>query len=94
MRLAGPVTRIGEMRKNIAFLSENLNGSGRRPRHKWKKNIIKEIECEGVNWIELAQDILAAVSCEPRVLYGESADRLSASLLLVFTKCSTWTSLA
>jgi len=30
-----------------------------RPRHRWEDNIkmdIQEVECEGVEWIELAQD--------------------------------------
>jgi hypothetical protein len=28
-----------------------------RPRHRWEDNIKTEVGCEGVDWIELAQDM-------------------------------------
>jgi hypothetical protein len=38
-----------------------------RPKRKWEANIkmnLKEIECEDVDWIYLAQDISGGGSCE------------------------------
>jgi hypothetical protein len=38
---------------------KNLKGGDGRPRHRWKDNIridLMEIEWEGMNWIQLAQD--------------------------------------
>jgi hypothetical protein len=61
MRWAGHVARVGERGGVYRVLvgkheGERLLG---RPRHRWEDNImmdIQEMECGGMDWIELAQD--------------------------------------
>jgi hypothetical protein len=61
MRWAGLVARMGEARNAYRILvgkSEGKRPLG-RPRRRWVSNIkmdLREIECDGVNWIDLAQD--------------------------------------
>jgi hypothetical protein len=61
MRWAGHVLRMGEKRKAFRILvgkSEGRRPLG-RPRHRWVNNIkidLREIESDGVDWVDLAQD--------------------------------------
>jgi hypothetical protein len=61
LRWAGHVALMGVMRNVCKILF--IKPEGKRPleilRHKWENNIkmdVKEIGCEGVDWIHLAQD--------------------------------------
>ena len=56
MSLAGHVARMGEWR--LVGKPEGKRPLG-RPRRRWEYNIkmyLQEVECEGIDWIELAQD--------------------------------------
>jgi hypothetical protein len=61
MRRAGHITRMEESRGVYRVLVGNSEGKiplG-RPRHRWEDNIemdIQEMECEGMDWTDLAQD--------------------------------------
>ena len=61
MRLAGRTARIGERRVVYCVLAgkpEEKIPPG-RPRRRWEDNIkmdVQEIECGGMDWIELARD--------------------------------------
>ena len=61
MRRAGHVARMGESRGAYRVLvgkSEGKRPHG-RPRRRWKDNIkmdLRDVGCEGMDWIELAQD--------------------------------------
>jgi hypothetical protein len=63
MRWAGHVARIGEGRgvhKVLFGRPEGKRPLG-RPRHRWEENIkldLREIGIDGVNWIQLAQDMV------------------------------------
>jgi len=57
----GHVARVGERRVVYRVLVEKPEGKRplRRPRRGWEDNMkmdIQEVGCEGVDWIELAQD--------------------------------------
>ena len=60
MRWVGHVARMGERRGVYRFLmgkSEGKRPLG-RPRHAWEDNImlgLQEVQCGGMDWIELAQ---------------------------------------
>ena len=61
MRCAGHVARMGESRGVYRVLVGEAEGkrSLGRPRHRWEDNIkmdLQEVGCEGMDWIELAQD--------------------------------------
>jgi len=61
MRWTGLVARMGERRGVYRVLVGKLQGSRPlgRPRHRWENNItmdLQEVGCEGMDWIELAQD--------------------------------------
>ena len=61
MRLAGHVARMGESRGIYGVLVGKLEGKRLfgRPRLRWEDNIkmdLQEVECESMDWIELAQD--------------------------------------
>ena len=61
MRWAGPVARIGEKSGIYRVLVGKPEGKRPfgRPRRRWEDNIkmdLQEVECVGVDWIELAQD--------------------------------------
>ena len=61
MRWAGHVVRMGERRGVYRVLVGKCEGKRPhgRPRRRWKGNIemdIQQVECWGVDWIELAQD--------------------------------------
>jgi hypothetical protein len=61
VRWAGHVARMGESRvvyRGLVGTPEGKNTLG-RPRHKWENNIkmdLWEVECEGMDWIDVAQD--------------------------------------
>ena len=61
MRWTGHVARMGERRDVYRVLVGKPEGKiplG-RPRRRWENNIkmeLEEGECEGMDWIELAQD--------------------------------------
>ena len=61
MKLAGHAARMEESRcvyRVLVGISEERRATG-RPRHRWDDNIkmdIQEVECEGMYWIDLAQD--------------------------------------
>ena len=61
MRWAGHVARMMERRgvyRDLVRKSEGKRLLG-RPRRKWENNIrmgLQEVGCEGIDWIELAQD--------------------------------------
>ena len=59
--LAGHVARMGDRTGVFSVLVGNPEGkrSLGRPRHRWENNIkmdLQEVECGGMDWIELAQD--------------------------------------
>jgi hypothetical protein len=61
MRLAGYVARMGATRNAYRILVGKPKGKRplRRPRRRWVDNIkmdLREIGCDGMDWIELAQD--------------------------------------
>jgi len=61
MRWAGYVARMGEGKDVYKVLVGNPEGKRPlgRPRRRWEDNIkmgLQEVECGGVDWIELAQD--------------------------------------
>jgi hypothetical protein len=61
MRWAGDVARTGEKRNAYRILVGKPEGKRPlgRPRHRWEDNIImdlREIECGGMDWIDLGQD--------------------------------------
>jgi len=61
MRWAGRVARMGEGRVVYRVLVGKPEGRRPlgRPRHRWEDNIrmdLQELECGGMDWIELAQD--------------------------------------
>ena len=61
MRWAGHVARMGERKGVYGVLVGKPEGKGPlgRPRHRWEGNIrldLWEMGCEGMDWIELAQD--------------------------------------
>jgi hypothetical protein len=61
MRWAGHVARIGEKRGVYRVLVGKPEGKRpcRRPRLRWEDNIkmgLQEVECGGVDWMELVQD--------------------------------------
>jgi hypothetical protein len=52
---------MGERRGVCRFLVGKAEGKGPlgRPQHRWEDNIkmdLQEVGCEGIDWIELAQD--------------------------------------
>jgi len=60
-RLAGHVAHMGEERSVYRFLMGKPEGKRPlgRPRRRWEDNIkvdLQEVGCEGMDWIELAQD--------------------------------------
>jgi len=61
MRWAGNVARMGEgrgMYRDLVGKPERKNPSGRL-RRRWEDNIkmdLQELGCEGMDWIELAED--------------------------------------
>jgi len=57
MRWAGHVARMGAGRGVYRILMGKPGGKRtlRRPRRRWENNI-KEVGCEGMDWIELAED--------------------------------------
>jgi len=61
MRWAGHVARMGQRRGVYRVLVGKHEGNCAlgRPRHRWEDNIrmdLQEVGCEGVDWIELAQE--------------------------------------
>ena len=61
MKWAGHVARMGERRGAYRVLVGKPEGKRPlgRPRHRWEDNIkmdLQEVECGGVDWIELAQN--------------------------------------
>jgi hypothetical protein len=61
MRWAGQVERMGEGRGLYRGLLRKQEGKRpfERPRRRWEDNIkidLQEVGCEGMEWIELAQD--------------------------------------
>ena len=61
MRWAKNVARMGERRGIYKFLVGKPEGKRPlgRPRRRWEDNIkmdLQEVGCEGMDWIELAQD--------------------------------------
>jgi len=61
MRWAGYVARMGEGRDVYRVLVGKPEGKRPlgRPRRRWEDNIkmnLQEVGCEGMDWIELAQD--------------------------------------
>jgi hypothetical protein len=61
MRWAGHVARMGKSRgvyKVLVGKPEGRSPLG-RPRHRWEDNIkmdLQEVDCEGMDWIDVAQD--------------------------------------
>jgi hypothetical protein len=61
MRWVGHVARMGERRgvnRGLVGKPERKRPLG-RPRRRWEDNIkmdLQEVECKGMDWIELAQD--------------------------------------
>jgi len=65
----GYVARMGERRGVFRVLVGKPEGEKTlgRPRHRWEDNImmdLQEVGCEGMDWIELAQDRDMVGSCE------------------------------
>ena len=61
MRWAGHIARMGERRGLYRVLVGKPEGKRPlgRPRHRWEDNIKidnQEVECGGMDWIEMAQD--------------------------------------
>ena len=61
MRWVGHVARMNEKRGVYRVLLVKPEGKRPlgRPRHRWEDNIkmdMQEVGCEGMDWIELAQD--------------------------------------
>ena len=61
MRWAGHVALTGEWRSEYRLLVGKPEGKRPlgRPRRRWEDNIkmdLQEVECGGMDWIELAQD--------------------------------------
>jgi len=61
MRRAGHVARMGERKDVYRVLVGKPEGKRPlgRPRRKWEDNImldLQEVECGGMDWIDLAQD--------------------------------------
>jgi hypothetical protein len=61
MRWAGHAARMGDGKSVYRVLVGRPEGKRPlgRPRHRWKDNIkmdVREIEIDGANWIQLAQD--------------------------------------
>ena len=61
MRWAEYAARLGEIRAIYMVLVEKLEGKRPlgRPRRRWEDNInmdLQEVGCEGMEWIDLAQD--------------------------------------
>jgi hypothetical protein len=60
LRWVGHATRMGEMRNAYKVLVGKPEGKGPlgRPRRRWTdiKMDLREVRCEGVGWIHLAQD--------------------------------------
>ena len=61
MRLTGHVARLGERRSVYRVLVEKPDGKRQlgRPRRRWEDNIkmdLWEVGCEGMDWIDIAQD--------------------------------------
>ena len=61
MRWAGHVAHMGEGRGMYRVLVGNPEGKRPqgRPRHSWEDNIkmdVQKVGCQGMDWIELAQD--------------------------------------
>ena len=61
MRWKGHVARMGNRRGVHRVLVGNPEGKRPlgRPRHRWEDNIkmdLQDVGCEGMDWIELAQD--------------------------------------
>ena len=61
MRWAGHVACLGETRDVYRVLVGKPEGKRSlvRPRHRWEDNIkmdLQEVECRGMDWIELAKD--------------------------------------
>jgi hypothetical protein len=60
MRWARHVTSVEEMKNSYrVVVKRQRKGSLGRPSHRWEDNMkmdLKEIECGGVDWIQLAQD--------------------------------------
>jgi len=61
MRWAGHVAHMGERRVVYRVLVGKLEGKRPlgRPRRRWEDNIkmdLQEVECGGMDWIELAQN--------------------------------------
>jgi len=57
----GHVAHMGKSRGVYRVLVGKPEGVGPlgRPRHRWKDNIkmdLREVVCEGIDWIDLAQD--------------------------------------
>jgi hypothetical protein len=69
MRWAGHVARMGERRGAYRVLVGKPEGKiplG-RPKRRWEDNIkldLLEVGCEGVDWIELAQDMDSGGCCD------------------------------
>jgi hypothetical protein len=70
MRCAGHVAHVGERRGIYRVLVGKTAGKRTvgRPRHRWEGNIkmdLQEVECGGMDWMELAQERGQAVgTCE------------------------------
>jgi hypothetical protein len=59
MSWAGHVTRIGRRGIHIRYWCESQKGPLGKPRRRWMDNIrmdLEEIEWDGVDWIDVAQD--------------------------------------
>jgi hypothetical protein len=73
MRWAGNVARLGEGRVVYRVLVGKTEGKRPlgRPRRRWKDNIkrdLREIEIDGANWIQLAQDRVQLWACVNTVM--------------------------
>jgi hypothetical protein len=73
MRWAGHVARIGEWRGVYRVLVWRPEGKRplERPRCRWEDNIkmdLREIEIDGANWIQLAQDRVQRRPCMNTVM--------------------------
>jgi hypothetical protein len=73
MRWAGHVARIGEGRLVCGVLVGRPEGKRPlgRPRRRWEDNIkmdLREIDIDGTNWIQLAQDRVQWLACVNTVM--------------------------